>query len=44
MTNQTKSKIEQFVHNLRVLKKDEMKSILEYVIKKYGKNFISLYE
>ncbi len=37
-------KIKQFKHTLVVLFKDDMKPILDYVIGKYGKNFISLYE
>lgn len=44
MTNQVVCKIEQFLKNIIVIKKEEMKPILQYVKDKYGKNFISLYE
>lgn len=44
--NKTQEKEKQFPQNkkLRILKQKEMKPILEYVINKYGKNFVYLYE
>lgn len=41
-----KAKVEQFPQDktLVILYKDEMKPYLEYVVNKYGKDFISLYE
>lgn len=39
-----KCKLSQFPHKLKVLKKNDMLPILEYVIKKYGKDFIKLYD
>jgi len=44
MTSRTKSKIKQFDKKLIILEKDEMKPFIDYTIKKYGKDFISLYE
>ena len=43
-SEQVKAKINQFPFKLEVLSKEEMKPILEYVINKYGKDFIKLYE
>lgn len=41
----TDSKISQFPHKIKVYYKDYMKEhILPYVVEKYGKNFIELYE
>jgi len=40
----SKAKKEQFVGNLLILQKREMKPILNYVIEKYGKNFVDMYE
>jgi hypothetical protein len=37
-------KISQFPHNLKIYKSEEMRKIISYVVFKYGKNFISLYE
>jgi hypothetical protein len=42
--NKNNAKISQFPYNLKILYKNEMKEILGYVIKKYGNNFIELYE
>lgn len=38
------AKLTQFPHKLEVLGKVEIQPFLEYVIKKYGSNFVSLYE
>lgn len=38
------SKVSQFPHKLKILKKNDMEPYLEYVINKYGKNFIKLYD
>ncbi len=38
------TKISQFKQRLKVLEKDDMKIYLDYVIEKYGSDFISLYE
>lgn len=43
-TQQFEAKKQQFPHFLKVYGKNEMKPILEFVIDKYGKNFIELYE
>ena len=43
-TKQFQMKIQQFPFNLEVFSKKEMKPILNYVIHKYGKNYINLYE
>lgn len=43
-TKQLEAKIEQFPYKIIVLYEKDIKYILDYVIKKYGKNFISLYE
>lgn len=40
----TKVKEAQFDQQLIILKKNEMKPILEYVIEKYGKDFINQYD
>jgi len=40
----TDSKIESFPYDIEVYYKEEMYKYLSYVIEKYGKNFISLYE
>lgn len=40
----TKSKMNQFKEKLIVLREKDLKEIFEYVICKYGKNFIYLYE
>lgn len=37
-------KIKDFPHKLIIMEKDDMKHILSYVIDKYGKDFIKLYE
>jgi hypothetical protein len=39
-----KAKIEQFKENLKVFERKDMKMYLDYVISKYGENFIFLYE
>lgn len=39
-----KAKIAQFTKKLKVLEKNEMNVYLDYVIEKYGENFIDLYE
>lgn len=44
MTEQNKIKIETFKDKLYVIGKKEISIYLNYVIKKYGKNFIDLYE
>lgn len=45
-TEQWQAKLDQFPkeENLRVITKVEIKPYLEYVINKYGRNFINLYE
>lgn len=43
-TKQVEAKISQFPHKIVVLFEKDLKYILEYVIEKYGKNFISLYD
>lgn len=43
-TERDRTKLKQFPYDIQLLKYDEMKPILEYVISKYGKDFISLYE
>lgn len=40
----SKAKKEQFKHPLHVVDKHEIKKYIEYVEKKYGKNFTELYE
>jgi hypothetical protein len=40
----TDSKIESFPYDIEVYYKEEMQKYLSYLIEKYGKNFISLYE
>lgn len=41
----TDAKIKQFKNNIKILYREDLKKeILPYVIKKYGKNFIHLYE
>ena len=44
MDNENKEKIKQFKFNLNVLYEKDMKPYLTYIIKKYGKNYVSLYE
>lgn len=44
LDDENKNKISSFQHNLVVLYEGEMKPYLDYVIKKYGKDFIKLYE
>lgn len=43
-TEQHKAKIKCFNKQIKVLYKKDLKEIFEYVINKYGKNFIELYE
>jgi endogenous inhibitor of DNA gyrase (YacG/DUF329 family) len=43
-TEQWKSKLSQFFGRLSVLGENEMKPILDYVVEKYGKDFVRLYE
>ncbi len=43
-TNQHDAKIKSFPHKLKVYFKSDLKSILEYVVTKYGKDYIKLYE
>ena len=38
------SKLEYFPHKIKVLYKKDLKNIFDYVIDKYGKNYIELYE
>ena len=40
----TKEKERQFKGNLQILRLNEMKPILSYVIEKYGKDYVRLYE
>ena len=40
----TVAKFKYFPHPLTILRRAEMKPILDYVIRKYGKNFYDLYE
>lgn len=40
----TDSKISQFPHDIKIYYKEEMKPYIEYVINKYGKDFIKMYE
>jgi hypothetical protein len=44
LDNQTKEKINQFQLTLIVIYEKEMKPILDYVVKTYGKDFIKLYQ
>lgn len=44
LDEENKQKILQFTKPLNVLYENEMKPILDYVIKKYGKNYIKLYQ
>lgn len=44
INEQTKEKIKQFPYKLQILQKDDMQNILSYVINKYGKKFIQMYE
>lgn len=43
MTKQNEEKINQFEHELIIIKKKEIKLYLDYAISKYGKDFIYLY-
>lgn len=44
MDDENKEKIRQFENNLIVLYSKEMKPYLEYTIKKYGKDYVKMYE
>lgn len=44
MTEQNKEKIRQFRGRLEIIGKNEIKPYLDYVIEKYGKEFVDLYE
>jgi len=44
ITEQVKSKIEQFPHKIQILFEKDMKIYLDFAINKYGKDFINLYE
>ena len=44
MDDENKEKIRQFKNNLVVLYSKDMKPYLEYTIKKYGKDYVKLYE
>ena len=43
MTPQNKEKIESFEHEIVLIDKKSIKKYIEYVVSKYGKNFIDLY-
>lgn len=43
-TEQAKEKIKQFPNNIIILGKDEIEPAIRYVVGKYGKNYISLYD
>lgn len=43
-TKQLEAKIKQFPFKIKVLYKNDLKEMFEYVIENYGKNFIGLYE
>jgi len=44
MTDKNKSKFLHFPHTLTVIGKNDIKPYIEYVEKKYGKNYLNLYE
>ena len=44
MDDENKEKIKQFKFNLKVLYEKDMKPYLTYVVNKYGKDYIKLYE
>lgn len=44
MDVENQEKVKQFKHNLIVLYEKDIKKYLEYVIGKYGKNYVSMYE
>lgn len=44
MDDENKEKIKQFKFNLKVLYEKDMKPYISYVVNKYGKDFIKLYE
>ena len=44
MNDENKEKIRQFKFNLKVLYEKDMTQYLTYVINKYGKDYIRLYE
>jgi len=43
-TDREMAKINSFEHSLKIIGKEEIKPILEWVIEKYGKDFIRLYD
>ena len=43
-SEQVDAKIKQFPHKLVILHKNDLKDVFEYVIDKYGKDYIKLYE
>jgi hypothetical protein len=43
MTEQVQEKINQFPHKIKIMGKNELKPIIEYVENKYGKKYIKLY-
>lgn len=44
LTDKVYAKIKQFPYTLKVITENEIRTYLDYVLTKYGKNFISLYE
>lgn len=44
LTKQTEAKIKQFTKPIEILGKIEMKKIINFVINKYGKDYVNLYE
>lgn len=44
ITNKDKEKIKQFKEPLKVLYKKDLKPVFDYVLEKYGKSYIDLYE
>jgi hypothetical protein len=44
LTPKNKEKISQFKGKLKVIFQKDMKPFLDYTIKKYGKNYVTLYE
>lgn len=42
--NKAEAKHSQFKHNLKVLQKEDLTSIFDFVVNKYGEDFVKLYD
>ena len=44
VTKKDEEKINQFKHSLKVVRKNDLKDVFDYIVDKYGNDYTSLYE